>query len=153
MPAHFSIIAVDRVDMGDEKLRRRLHEGVKKFSRQGMVQAGQWSEFARHIHYQQGDFKKLQTYHALGEQCTKLEKEWGAKVHRIFYMATPPSMFGEIPKCLGKAGLARDREWARIVVEKPIGYDLESARALNASLAANFEESQIFRIDMDPRHR
>ena len=56
-------------------------------------------------------------------------------------------MFGEIPKYLGKAGLARDREWARIVVEKPIGYDLESARALNAILAANFEESQIFRID------
>ena len=56
-------------------------------------------------------------------------------------------MFGEIPKYLGKAGLARDREWARIVVEKPIGYDLESALALNAILAANFEESQIFRID------
>ena len=83
----------------------------------------------------------------MGAQCAKLEKEWGAKAHRIFYMATPPSMFGEIPKYLGKAGLARDREWARIVVEKPIGYDLESARALNAILAANFEESQIFRID------
>ena len=111
------------------------------------MKAGEWSEFASHIHYQQGDFKKLQTYTALGKQCAKLEKEWGAKVHRIFYMATPPSMFGEIPKYLGKAGLARDREWARIVVEKPIGYDLESARALNAILAANFEESQIFRID------
>jgi glucose-6-phosphate 1-dehydrogenase len=83
----------------------------------------------------------------LGANAPKLEKEWGAKAHRIFYMATPPSMFGEIPKYLGKAGLARDREWARIVVEKPIGYDLESARALNAILAANFEESQIFRID------
>ena len=56
-------------------------------------------------------------------------------------------MFGEIPKYLGKAGLARDREFARIVIEKPIGYDLESARALNAILAASFEESQIFRID------
>ncbi len=125
--------------MSDEKLRRRLHDGVKKFSRHGMVKTVAWGEFARHIHYQQGDFKKLQTYTALGEQCAKLEKEWGAKVHRIFYMATPPSMFGEIPKYLGKAGLARDREWARIVVEKPIGYDLESARALNARLAAHFQ--------------
>ena len=147
MPADFSIIAVDRVDLSDEKLRRRLHDGVKQFSRSGKVKAAEWNEFARHIHYQQGDFKKLQTYTALGEQCAKLEKEWGAKAHRIFYMATPPSMFGEIPKYLGKAGLARDREWARIVVEKPIGYDLESARALNAILAANFDESQIFRID------
>ncbi len=147
LPADFSVIVVDRVDLSDEKLHRRLHDGVKKFSRQGKVQSGEWSEFARHIHYQQGDFKKLQSYTALGEQCAKLEKLWGAKAHRIFYMATPPSMFGEIPKYIGKAGLARDREWARIVVEKPIGYDLESARALNAILAANFEESQIFRID------
>ena len=147
VPAKYSIIAVDRVGLSDEKLRRRLHDGVRKFSRQGMVKAAEWSEFARHIRYQQGDFKKLQTYTALGEECAKLEKEWGAKAHRIFYMATPPSMFGEIPKYLGKAGLARDRQWTRIVVEKPIGYDLESARALNAILAANFEESQIFRID------
>ena len=147
LPADFSVIAVDRVELSDETLRRRLHDGVKKFSRQRTMKPGEWGEFARHLHYQQGDFKKLQTYSAVGKQCAKLEKQWGAKVHRIFYMATPPSMFGEIPKYLGKAGLARDREWARIVVEKPIGYDLESARALNAILAANFEESQIFRID------
>ncbi|HXP59227.1 MAG TPA: glucose-6-phosphate dehydrogenase [Dongiaceae bacterium] len=147
MPVHFSIIGVDRVPLSDEKLRRRLHEGVKQFSSQGTVKNGKWSEFAGHIRYAQGDFKKLQTYTALGEECAKLEKEWGAKVHRVFYMATPPSMFGEIPKYLGEAGLARDREWTRLVVEKPIGYDLASARALNAVLAAHFEESQIFRID------
>ena len=147
MPAHFSVIAVDRVPMSDQKLRQRLHDGVNQFSRFGKANDAAWNEFAKHISYQQGDFKKPQTYAALGAQCARLEKEWGVKVHRIFYMATPPSMFGEIPKYLGKAGLARDREWARIVVEKPIGYDLESALALNAILAANFEESQIFRID------
>ena len=147
LPADFSVIAVERVVLSDDTLRRRLHAGVKKFARHGMVKSSAWREFARHLHYQQGDFKKLHTYTALGEHCAKLEKEWGAKVHRIFYMATPPSLFGEIPKYLGKAGLARDRELSRIVVEKPIGYDLESARVLNAILAANFEESQIFRID------
>jgi len=147
MPVDFSVIAVDRDDLRVEKFRRRLHDGVKKFSRKRMVKPGEWSEFARHIYYQRGDFTKLQTYSALAKQCAKLEKERGAKVHRIFYMATPPSMFGEIPKYLGKAGLAHDREWARIVVEKPIGYDLESARDLNTTLAVNFEESQIFRID------
>ena len=147
MPVHFSIIAVDRAESSDERLRRRLRDGVTKFSRQGRAKAGEWTAFARHIRYQQGDFKKAQTYTVLSEQCARLEKEWGTKVHRIFYMATPPSMFGEIPKYLGKAGLAREREWARIVVEKPIGYDLESARTLNAILAANFDESQIFRID------
>jgi hypothetical protein len=113
---------VDRVDLSDDKLRRRLQDGVKKFSRHGMVKPGAWGEFARHLHYQQGDFKTLYTYTALGAHCAKLEKQWGAKAHRIFYMATPPSLFGDIQKYLGKAGLARDREWARIVVEKPIGY-------------------------------
>ncbi|HEY5038144.1 MAG TPA: glucose-6-phosphate dehydrogenase, partial [bacterium] len=123
MPADFAVIVVDRVMLSDEKLRSRLHDGVKKFSRQRKVKTSQWAEFAGHFRYQQGDFKNLETYKGLGEQCAKLEKEWGTKAHRIFYMATPPSMFGEIPKYLGQAGLASDREWARIVVEKPIGYD------------------------------
>src|ERR1039457_6419253 len=142
LPAQFAIIAVDRIKFGDEALRHRLHDGVNQFSRFGKARAAAWNQFAQHIHYQQGAFKKLPTYTTLGKQCAKLEKEWGTKVHRIFYMATPPSMFGEIPKYLGRAGLARDRQFARIVVEKPIGHDLES-RALNAVLAASFEESQI----------
>ena len=136
------------MNLSDEKLRQRLHDGVKKFSRQGTAKAANGAEFAEHIRYQQGDFKKLQTYTALGEQCAKLEKEWGAKAHRIFYMATPPSMFGEIPKYLGKAGLARDRERARIVdreadrLRPGIGPRAERHRSPPA-----FEESQIFRID------
>ena len=147
LPANFAIIAVDRIKLGDDALRRRLHEGVNRFSRHGKAQTAKWNKFSAHISYQQGDFKKAATYTLLGRECAKLEKSWGAKTQSIFYMATPPSMFGEIPKYLGKAGLSRDRDWSRIVIEKPIGYDLESARALNAVLAASFEEDQIFRID------
>lgn len=147
MPDHFSILVVDRLDLNDDKLRQHLHEGVNEFSRRGKVKDDDWGEFARHIHYQQGDFKKPETYTALGEQCAQLEKEWDTKVHRVFYMATPPIMFGEIPKCLGEAGLSRDRERARIVIEKPIGRDLESARALDGILTNSFHECQIFRID------
>ncbi|HLP16037.1 MAG TPA: glucose-6-phosphate dehydrogenase [Bacteroidota bacterium] len=147
MPEKFSVIATDRVDMSEEKYRRHLHDGVKRFSRESVAEQAEWMEFARHLQYRCGDFMKLDTYTKLGEECAKLERQWGEKVHRVYYMATPPSMFGEIPKHLGKAGLARDREWTRIVVEKPIGHDLDSARALNAILAANFKESQIFRID------
>jgi len=146
-PAQFAIIAVDRIKLGDGALRNRWHDGVNQFSRFGKAKTAAWNLFAQHIHYQPGDFKQSSTYAALGGQCAKLEKQWATKARRIFYMATPPSMFGEIPKYLGLAGLANDREWSRIVIEKPIGYDLESARALNAILAASFEESQIFRID------
>ncbi len=147
LPEQFAIIAIDRTKLGDDALRHRLRDGVNQFSRFGKAEGAAWNKFAQHIQYQQGDFQKLQTYTSLGRQCATLEKQWGAKVHRIFYMATPPSMFGEIPKYLGKAGLAHDRALAHIVVEKPIGYDLNSARALNATLGANFDESQIFRID------
>jgi glucose-6-phosphate 1-dehydrogenase len=147
LPEKFAIIAVDRIKLDDAALRHRLHEGVNQFSRFGKARAAAWNQFAAHIQYQPGDFKQLSTYTALGRQCANLEKQWGVKAHRIFYMATPPAMFGEIPKYLGRAGLARDREFARIVIEKPIGHDLESARALNAILAASFDESQIFRID------
>lgn len=147
LPGKFAVIAVDRIRLGDQPLRRRLHDGVNQFSRFGQAKLADWNQFARHLAYQQGDFKQASTYAALGRRCAELEKQWGAKAHRIFYLATPPSMFGEIPRYLGRAGLARDRAFARIVVEKPIGYDLASARALNAVLGANFEESQIFRID------
>jgi glucose-6-phosphate 1-dehydrogenase len=147
LPAQFAIIAVDRIRLSDNHFRQRLHNGVNQFSSFGKAKAAAWNQFVTHIHYQHGDFKKSQTYAALSVQCARLEKGWGTKAHRIFYMATPPSMFGEIPKYLGKAGLARDRKWTRIVIEKPIGYDLESAQALNAILSASFEESQIFRID------
>jgi glucose-6-phosphate 1-dehydrogenase len=147
LPAKFAIIVVDHIKLGDSALRHRLHDGIDKFSRFGKPKVQVWNQFAPHIYYQQGDFTKLQTYTALGKHCAKLEKEWGTKAQRIFYMATPPSMFGEIPKYLSRAGLARDRQRARIVIEKPIGYDLASARALNAVLAASFNESQIFRID------
>lgn len=147
MPRHMAIIAVDRVALSDEQLRKRLHDGVNKFSRQGVVSNKQWDQFAINIYYQQGDFTNIETYSALKAQCSKLEKKWKSKVQMIFYMATPPVMFGEIPKYLGKAGLSDERELSRIVVEKPIGYSLESAQELNMTFKKSFKESQIFRID------
>ena len=147
IPAHFAIIAVDRVALSEDALRKRLHEGVRKFARSGKTAVKEWKEFSPHIRYLQGDFKANATYAELGHLCASLEKEWGAKAQRIFYMATPPSLFGEIPRFINYAGLAADRERSRIVIEKPIGYDLDSAQALNRTLANDFQESQIFRID------
>src|SRR5580658_875192 len=100
IPAHFSIIAVDRVAIGEDALRKRLHAGVTQFARNGKTAAKEWPEFSRHIHYLQGDFKSNATYKELSGQCAKLEQDWGAKAQRIFYMATPPSLFGEIPAFL-----------------------------------------------------
>ena len=147
IPDRFSIIALDRVELTDDALRKRLREGVMKFAGSGKTAGKVWNEFAKHIRYLQGDFKSAATYKELGSLCERLEKEWGAKAQRVYYMATPPSLFGEIPRLLKQAGLAADRERARIVIEKPIGYDLDSAQALNRTLAGVFQESQTFRID------
>ncbi len=146
MLSDFSIIVVDRADLNDAKLHGKFLDGIKKFSRQSDVEINEWKKFSKHINYQKGDFKNLQTYRVLGELCKKLDKEWGGKANRIYYMATPPSMFGEIPVYLGKSGLSHEKE-SRIVIEKPIGFNFESARTLNTIVAAHFDESQIFRID------
>ncbi len=110
IPAHFAIIVVDRVELSADALRKRLHEGVKKFARAGKSPVKEWTEFSQHIRYLQGDCKSNATYKELSDQCASLEKEWDSKAQRIFYMATPPSLFGEIPSFLNYAGLAADRE-------------------------------------------
>ena len=147
MPQKFSIIALDRIDLRIEVLLHRLREGIEKFSRNGKVNDEQWKMFASHISYIQGDFTKPDIYNSLKDQLHKLEVEWKIKLQLIFYMATPSVMFGVIPKQLKEAGLAADRNRARIVVEKPIGRDIASALKLNRTLTGNFRESQIFRID------
>ncbi len=147
MPENLAIIAVDRVALSDKELRKRLHDGVNRYSRQGNVSIKNWEKFAKNIYYHQGDFVKPETYSTLKKRCEDMEKEWKSKAQMIFYMATPPVMFNEIPKYLGKAGLSADRKNTRIVVEKPIGYNLESAKKLNKTFTDSFHESQIFRID------
>ncbi len=147
LPEHSAILAVDRMNMTDEALRKRLHSGVMRFSRKSASRRADWAAFAARISYCQGDFKNPKTYSALAKRLAELEQRWGQRAEHIFYLATPPVFFGVIPTLLGEAGLARDRERARIVIEKPIGYDLASATELNRTLARSFEERQIFRID------
>ena len=147
MPKKFAIIAVDRAPFRDAELHKHFLDGVKRFSRKGKVKGADWKQFARHVTYQQGDFKDPATYSNLAKSFVKLDKDWKVKAGHIFHLATPPVMVGVIPKMLADAGLNRDRVRARIVVEKPLGHDLDSARELNRTLTESFHESQIFRID------
>lgn len=147
LPEKFAIIGVDRAALSDETLRKRLHEGVRRFSNLGSTKAADWKTFAAHISYQRGDFATVRTYAILAKQLAALDQTWNANSVRIFHLATPPSLIGVISKSLSAAGLTRERQRARIVVEKPIGSDLESARRLNRKLTKYFHESQVFRID------
>lgn len=147
MPSHFSIIAVDGVSITHTKLFQHFHEGIKKFARNNKPKEEDWEHFISHIQYLKGDFLEQETYRAIGHLCTEIEKKWQLKANLIFYLATPPLFFGLIPKYLDKAGLSHDRAHSRIVVEKPLGFDLESAKELNSILTQFFDEKQIFRID------
>lgn len=147
LPSQFAIIGIDIVPHTESNYRRRLHDGVNKFSRSAKAKESGWRDFSQHIHYVQGDFTKEQTYLSLRRKCDGFEKVWNEKANLIFYLATPPSMFGIIPEHLHNSGLSQDRERSRIVVEKPLGSDLKSAVLLNRTLAKSFDESQIFRID------
>ncbi len=147
MPDKFAVVGLDIKDFSHDQLRKRLLDGINKFSRSGKAKSEKWKKFASSIFYQKADFTDTATYKKLGDQITKFEKEWGEKSNRIFYMAIPPRFIESIAKHLGKAKLTTDKLRSRIVVEKPFGHDLESANALNITLGNIFNECQIYRID------
>jgi glucose-6-phosphate 1-dehydrogenase len=147
MPKKFAIIAVDHVHCGDTQLRNRFLNGARRFSRKGKMNSSTWNAFARYVTYHQGDFKDPSMYSTLAEKCIQMDGDWKVKAGHIFHLATPPMMVGIIPKMLTDAGLNRSRVRDRIVVEKPIGHDLDSAREMTRTLRESFHESQIFRID------
>ena len=153
LPEPFALIGLDRLELSDAALRQRLREGVEQFSRRGSPKNADWDRFAARIRYIQADFGDPAAYDRLADLLASLDREWHVHANHIFYLATPPFLFGSIAALLGKAGLAKEpgprrkRAGARIVVEKPFGHDLASARELNRALTAIFDERQIFRID------
>jgi len=147
LPEHFAILGLDLKSMSDEDFHSHLHEGVTQFSRRGQPDEKDWGAFTNSVHYISADFTDTAAYSTLEKQLTEIDQAWGAKSNHIFYQATPPSLVETIVKQLGQAKLVRDRVHTRLVVEKPFGQDLNSARALNAMLVEVLSESQIFRID------
>ncbi|MEN6498866.1 MAG: glucose-6-phosphate dehydrogenase [Thermoguttaceae bacterium] len=147
LPEAFALIGLDRVEMSDDQLRDRLHEGTAEFCGRGTVDKEAWAAFAARIQYRHADFTQLAHYQELARRLEELDALWHAKANRIFYLAVPPMLFGPIARLVGEAGLSGNRQRARIVVEKPVGYDLESSQQLDATLLEKFREPQIFRID------
>lgn len=144
--SHFSIICMGRQEMNYDAFIKRLKEGVDKFSRRGKTQKKQWDIFAKHIEYKAGDFDQTATYSYLKKQIAVFEKQTDCIANKIFYLAVPPQFFELIATKIGDAGLAKDKN-ARLVIEKPFGTDLETARKLNVVLQGIFDETQLYRID------
>jgi glucose-6-phosphate 1-dehydrogenase len=150
IPAEFTVVGVSRSQMSDDEFRKDMRKGVDEFSRSGKAKPAVWDSFSQGMHYIAGDTKDKKTYTMLRDELDKLDKERGTQGNRIFYLSTPPSIFGEIIDGLGHAGLATHQEdgpYARIIIEKPFGHDYDSAKALDDDLARVFRERQVYRID------
>jgi glucose-6-phosphate 1-dehydrogenase len=147
IPDHFSILGVSHNKMSEIEFAEHLRQGVDKFSRRGKSKKSEWDIFEKYIFYQQGEFDSATTYSAIGKRIKTLEKTWGTTANLIFYLAVPPNSFEEISKMIGSSGLAKNKLQSRIVIEKPFGHDLDSAKHLNNLLHGIFDESQIYRID------
>jgi glucose-6-phosphate 1-dehydrogenase len=145
------VIGVSRSEYSDEQFRERLYDGVVAYSRaetspENICQL--WPSFAEKYTYIPGDLSDLETYRRLGERLERFDEEFATQGNVFFYLAVPPVLYTTIVDRLGKAGLNRSgKGWRRIVIEKPFGHDLESARHLNDEIHAVFNEDQIYRID------
>ncbi|MFN8619188.1 MAG: glucose-6-phosphate dehydrogenase [Chloroflexota bacterium] len=147
LPPESGILAFARRPYTDTAFREEMRASVTEHSRMP-VEAGLWDDFASGIHYQQGDFSDPASYKALAERLDQVDAAAGTRGNVLFYLATQPSAYPDIVANLGKARLNRqDPGWRRIVIEKPFGHDLESARRLNDTVMSVMDESQVYRID------
>ncbi|MEP7258343.1 MAG: glucose-6-phosphate dehydrogenase [Flavitalea sp.] len=147
MPENFSIIGTGRSTLSDEDFRKKLLDGINKFSRSGKADDKKWNEFAANVFYQICDLNNAEAYKEFGVRIQNLEKEWNKKACVIYYLAVAPDFFPVIAENISKSKLADDAAHCRIVIEKPFGNDLESAKSLNKLLTGIFTEEQIYRID------
>ena len=149
----FRLIGYARSRMTDDEFRERMRDAVMRDARAGDEQA--WPEFAARLSYISAayDGDDSQGYAQLARKFEEGERETGASGRRLFYLATPPSLIAPIMSHLSDAGLAGQSYqpaaggWARLIIEKPFGRDLASARTLNADITRRFDENDIYRID------
>src|SRR5467141_3108672 len=148
LPPAVAIIGFARRPKNDDDFRKEMEEAVRKFSRQA-VRDEIWKTFSQSLFYHQSEFGDEPGYKSLAERLEKIDNERGTRGNRLFYFAAGPDQFETILKNLKTAGLNRAKEgnWARVIIEKPFGTDLASARELNRIVNDAFEESQTFRID------
>src|SRR5215207_8349450 len=147
------VVGYSRSEMTDEQYRKVAREAVEKHARTKPIDEALWKKIEPRIYYTQADYGSADDQARVGATLGRLDKKFGNKGNRLFYLSTPPETFGDIIERLGERRLAEKGEnddpavWHRITIEKPFGRDLASAKALNALLLKYFTEDQVFRID------
>jgi glucose-6-phosphate 1-dehydrogenase len=153
LPEHFAIVAFSRSSLDGDAFRDHVKEGLKKFSRTQPLDEATWARFAPRLSGISGGYDDAASFARLRENLEAVSQQHRTEGNQLYYLATPASTFPQILHGLAGAGLLPREErphqkpWRRLVIEKPFGHDLESARALNRALSAVLDERQIFRID------
>ncbi|MBB5233647.1 glucose-6-phosphate dehydrogenase [Deinococcus budaensis] len=144
----FNIVGVGRQEMTDEAFKDFAIEALRSSKETDTPQPGALEKFRELLYYEFGDFAGDEVYDLVGRELDRAEEAHGGRKNALFYLSTPPSLFEPISAGLGRLGLADESEgWRRIVIEKPFGHDLKSARELNDALHRVWDESQVYRID------
>ena len=148
LPRDFALVGIVRKPTDDEAFRDLMSAEIREFATRP-VDPQLWTEFRERLHCVGGDLDRPETFRRLGERLTELDREHRTGGNVLFYLATPPDAFGPLVRRLGEAGLTREEgeRWRRVIVEKPFGRDLDSARQLNQEITSVLRERQIFRID------
>jgi glucose-6-phosphate 1-dehydrogenase len=150
LPAALGIVGVAKTVHSHEEFARDMREAVGKFSRTKPIDPEIWQDFSAGLRYVPGAFDEPETFARLRVQLEELDRTRSTRGNRLYYFATPPSTFPTLLLQLKNAGLinpASDIRFTRVVIEKPFGRDLASARALNRLLLEVCDERQVFRID------
>ena len=143
------VVGVARSALTDEAFRDRVYGGLGAYARLHPGICELWYQFVDRLSYVSGSYDDPETTRRLSERLAQFDAgaDAGTAGNRLFYLATPPSLYPLIIEQLGQAGLNRSEGWTRIIIEKPFGRDLESARRLNEQVHSVFDEDQIYRID------
>src|SRR5690242_20181488 len=148
LPAGFSVVGFSRTDMNDQQFRDSMKEAVEQFGEQGPVDREAWESFAEGLFYLSAHPGHPEDYASLSSLLEDVDRQRGTNGNRVYYLAVPPSSFAGIVQQLDAAGLAQaEKGWHRLIIEKPFGHDLQSARELNQAISKVFHEEQVYRID------
>jgi len=148
LPQSFYILGCARTGMHDDAFRGKMKEAVLRGEQ---PDAAGWDAFEPRLYYEHGEYADERFYHAIAQRVSALDARHGTHNNRLYYLAIPPFLFETVIAMTGRAGLSCETcpedSWCRIIVEKPFGSDVKTARRLNAALHEHFHEHQIYRID------
>jgi glucose-6-phosphate 1-dehydrogenase len=150
LPSPFNVVGVARRDLEHSVFRKAMREASDKFARRRPVEDTLWSSFSEGLFYSNGTFEDSATYQKLRRMLDELDERRGTSGNRVFYLSTPPGEYPTIVSMLGQHGLINREHsgpFTRVIIEKPFGRDLESARALNRTVHETLREDQTYRID------